>query len=646
MPDGVLALLDAAPALPAVSGGAGAPTVPIPAQGAFAISLASVLAQFAVAAGDGVEGAGQGQPAGSGVTSPDQAGIVAGPTSIANDRPDTQATALATFRPALTVGSGLATCSDAAATALIPSILPVPQPMGPSNSNAPAGTIPASTTAMPRPAPRPAALPAMLPQSDAAPAASITLPDAPAPAATPGAYSATEPDTGAGDAATTDAAPGVPVTLGSEAAPRPPPATPLPVQSATGYAQGQAVTTLPMASVAVVSQHAVSAASAPAATPVTTIPVASTLGTAGGAPPPVAPEAGGTPTTLQAQSPMPPPPVQAVAPQAVVAAPGPDMATPRAMVAPSVAKLSGTVSRAVAARQTPGSCAVPDLPATATPDTPAPMMILSPSGEPPALPDPTGNSAASLSAGGGAIDPPPAANSGTSAPVAPLPAVPPQPHPIPTADSAMVAPMFADLAAVPTASPSLGPVVSAVASETQAALTPPATAAPVLAPTTASATPPVPPSPHLAPAAQLAPALLTLASTASGSQHMTLRLQPADLGTVQVRIDRPADAPVRVEVSVSRPETLTLMVRDQSQLQRALDQAGVPQDGRSVTFQLAGQDDGSLPRHPNDPPQPDAHRASTRNDGIPDDAPESDAARITTPAAPLVWRRTGLDITA
>ncbi len=36
---------------------------------------------------------------------------------------------------------------------------------------------------------------------------------------------------------------------------------------------------------------------------------------------------------------------------------------------------------------------------------------------------------------------------------------------------------------------------------------------------------------------------------------MTLRLDPADLGIVQVRIDRPADAPAHVEVSVSRPET-------------------------------------------------------------------------------------------
>lgn len=124
---------------------------------------------------------------------------------------------------------------------------------------------------------------------------------------------------------------------------------------------------------------------------------------------------------------------------------------------------------------------------------------------------------------------------------------------------------------------------------------------------------------------------------------MTLRLQPADLGSVQVRIDRPAEAPVRVEISVSRPETLTLMLRDQSQLQRTLDQAGVPQEGRSVTFQLADQDDGTRFRQPDGSAQPDMPRQSPADDATPDDVP-GNAASFT--AGPTVWRRTGLDITA
>ena len=72
-----------------------------------------------------------------------------------------------------------------------------------------------------------------------------------------------------------------------------------------------------------------------------------------------------------------------------------------------------------------------------------------------------------------------------------------------------------------------------------------------------------------------------------GTQRVTMRLDPPELGRVQVRIDRPTDAPARVEITVEKAETLTLLLRDQTQLQRALDQAGVPAEGRSVTFHVA-----------------------------------------------------------
>ena len=78
------------------------------------------------------------------------------------------------------------------------------------------------------------------------------------------------------------------------------------------------------------------------------------------------------------------------------------------------------------------------------------------------------------------------------------------------------------------------------------------------------------------PAAQVAPALCSLAQASDGSSRLTLRLDPAELGHVQIRIDRPQDAPARVEITAERPETLALLQRDQPQLQRALDQAGVP----------------------------------------------------------------------
>ncbi len=72
-----------------------------------------------------------------------------------------------------------------------------------------------------------------------------------------------------------------------------------------------------------------------------------------------------------------------------------------------------------------------------------------------------------------------------------------------------------------------------------------------------------------------------------GAQRLTVRLDPPELGQVQIKIDRPSDAPARVEITVQKQETLTLLLRDQPQLQRALDQAGVPADGRTVTFHIA-----------------------------------------------------------
>lgn len=121
-----------------------------------------------------------------------------------------------------------------------------------------------------------------------------------------------------------------------------------------------------------------------------------------------------------------------------------------------------------------------------------------------------------------------------------------------------------------------------------------ATSVPMVAPTvattptspTASASPPQPHTPT-SPAAQAAPAMVSLFHAADGGQRMTLRLQPDDLGQVEIKIETPGSGPTRVEITVEKQETLNLMLHDQAQLQRALDQAGLPADGRSVTFHIA-----------------------------------------------------------
>ncbi len=208
--------------------------------------------------------------------------------------------------------------------------------------------------------------------------------------------------------------------------------------------------------------------------------------------------------------------------------------------------------------------------------------------------------------------------------------------------------MPATQALTPPAAPALAimatpaPTAADVAAQ---ALTPPAAATP-----SAAAAPPAPalatPAAHASPATQVAPALLSLATSSAGTQRLTLRLEPAELGTVQVRIDRPVEAPARVEISVSRPETLTLMLRDQAQLQHTLDQAGVPAEGRTVSFHLAGQDAGSLSRQTGGFGHSATNGQTPRNAATAGDATDSDDDVKLPSPIPMRWQRVGLDITA
>jgi flagellar hook-length control protein FliK len=157
--------------------------------------------------------------------------------------------------------------------------------------------------------------------------------------------------------------------------------------------------------------------------------------------------------------------------------------------------------------------------------------------------------------------------------------------------------------------------------------------------------------------AQMAPVLVSLGHASDGAQRLTMRLDPPELGHVQVRIDRPTDASARVEITVEKVETLTLLLRDQPQLQHALDLAGVPAEGRSVTFHVASPE--PAPRSEPAPapalavaaggPSGDGSHGASRNGGQPErhQSGATDAGDTGfTPAAPPGWARGGLDITA
>jgi hypothetical protein len=145
-----------------------------------------------------------------------------------------------------------------------------------------------------------------------------------------------------------------------------------------------------------------------------------------------------------------------------------------------------------------------------------------------------------------------------------------------------------------------------------------------------------------------------------GAQRLTVRLTPPDLGHVQIRIERPPEAAARVEITVEKPETLTLLLRDQPQLQRALDQAGVPAEGRSVTFHVATPEvaphsdtvtaptpsvasDGLSGDGTHGAPRQDTHQQPARQQAAELEAGDVEFAPIGAGAG---WIRAGLDITA
>ncbi len=109
----------------------------------------------------------------------------------------------------------------------------------------------------------------------------------------------------------------------------------------------------------------------------------------------------------------------------------------------------------------------------------------------------------------------------------------------------------------------------------------------------AAAAPPVPRAAPAPPAQQIAPMLITLAAGAAGMpDRLTLTLDPQELGRIEVEVSREGERRVAIAVLAERPETLHLLMRDAAILDRALAQAGVGAEGRSLAFDLGGGSDG------------------------------------------------------
>jgi flagellar hook-length control protein FliK len=88
------------------------------------------------------------------------------------------------------------------------------------------------------------------------------------------------------------------------------------------------------------------------------------------------------------------------------------------------------------------------------------------------------------------------------------------------------------------------------------------------------------------------------ASVRSGKTRFEIRLDPADLGRIDVRIDVDRNGQVTSHLTVEKPETLSMLQQDAPQLQRALDDAGLKTGSGGLQFSLRDQSSGQNSGNP------------------------------------------------
>jgi|GEM_PF-3655745 len=96
-------------------------------------------------------------------------------------------------------------------------------------------------------------------------------------------------------------------------------------------------------------------------------------------------------------------------------------------------------------------------------------------------------------------------------------------------------------------------------------------------------------------------AIQIAAKAQNGAQQFEIRLNPPELGRVDVRLEFTKEGQVTTHLIVERPETLDLLSKDARQLEKALGDAGVNIENEGLTFSLQDQQSqGSNPQDQND----------------------------------------------
>jgi len=100
------------------------------------------------------------------------------------------------------------------------------------------------------------------------------------------------------------------------------------------------------------------------------------------------------------------------------------------------------------------------------------------------------------------------------------------------------------------------------------------------------------PAPLPAPAAAVplsGLAIEIVAQSHAGNKHFEIRLDPPELGRIHVKLDVDVDGNVSTRLVVDRADTLDLLKRDASSLERALQQSGLKTSDNALEFSLRHQ---------------------------------------------------------
>lgn len=89
------------------------------------------------------------------------------------------------------------------------------------------------------------------------------------------------------------------------------------------------------------------------------------------------------------------------------------------------------------------------------------------------------------------------------------------------------------------------------------------------------------------PATQMVAAQITKSAANGETKQMTLRLDPPELGRVEIRLEFGDERMVKANIIVEKPETLLMLQRDANALERALQNAGLETDSGSLDFSMA-----------------------------------------------------------